>query len=441
MQVSVQAGIARKARVIDAMDKTRWMLAGTFLLALAVRVLYNLTAGLGYVALFDAAQYERIGIHLVTEHCFCDVPFAPTVGRPPLWPAIIGLVYSIFGQHNLSVRLLLSLVGAGSCVLVALFARDIFGRTYGWVAGIVAAFYPALFVYDGWLNSESLFTFLSTLQLYALYRYAKGQQMRWLVVSGVALSLAALTRPNGLFLFALVVAFALIAGYKRMIAWPALLRSVLVSALIAVALILPWSVRNYLATGYLVPVATGSGTILAGAYNDTVFTSRLLGNVGMWVPPNEATPPIPETMKCCTLTGEDPNQQAYVPHWIRTHLSSMPRLLALHFINIWRPATPDDGLPVSEYPNRLISKVIKVALWVTPSLMILLAALGALVTWREKRRDLLLIYLAIAVTVLQCVALYGSVRFRAPIEPELVLLAVGCLYWFRNRKAQSPRIH
>jgi len=37
-------------------------------------------------------------------------------------------------------------------------------------------------------------------------------------------------------------------------------------------------------------------------------------------------------------------------------------------------------------------------------------------------RDLLFLYLVIALTIGQCLYFYGSSRFRAPIEPMLVLL-------------------
>jgi hypothetical protein len=35
----------------------------------------------------------------------------------------------------------------------------------------------------------------------------------------------------------------------------------------------------------------------------------------------------------------------------------------------------------------------------------------------------------IALTFVQCVALYGIPRFRAPIEPMLIVLAAGGVWW------------
>jgi hypothetical protein len=65
-----------------------------------------------------------------------------------------------------------------------------------------------------------------------------------------------------------------------------------------------------------------------------------------------------------------------------------------------------------------------------------------LVTWKRRKKELLVVYLVIATTIAQNIAFYGNSRFRAPIEPLLVLLAGGAIWWlvshfssaFRNPK-------
>ena len=53
--------------------------AVVFCFALAVRLIYNLTVARDYVALYDAGQYQRIALHLLSEHCFCDHSYIPTI--------------------------------------------------------------------------------------------------------------------------------------------------------------------------------------------------------------------------------------------------------------------------------------------------------------------------------------------------------------------------
>ena len=56
-----------------------------------------------------------------------------------------------------------------------------------------------------------------------------------------------------------------------------------------------------------------------------------------------------------------------------------------------------------------------------------LAGFGFITTWKRKRKNLMVIYLFVCLTLLQNVIFYGDMRFRAPLEPFLVLLAGGAI--------------
>ncbi len=107
----------------------------------------------------------------------------------------------------------------------------------------------------------------------------------------------------------------------------------------------------------------------------------------------------------------------------------MPYLIGLHIINMWKPYTYAHGLPIEQFPDTLSSKIIA---WMIPLESIpifLLAAAGLCVTWRKFQHKLLPVYLMLAYTIVQNVAFYSTMRFRAPIEPLLVLLTGGMLWW------------
>src|SRR5947209_5099503 len=109
-----------------------------FCLALLVRVIYNFTVAGQYFPLHDSLFYQTIGIHFINQHCFCLQTNVTTVYRAPLWPVILGIFSLFFGHNNLAGRLFLSLLDAGTCVLIYLFARDLFGRRFGMFAGLLA---------------------------------------------------------------------------------------------------------------------------------------------------------------------------------------------------------------------------------------------------------------------------------------------------------------
>src|SRR5262249_26299128 len=57
----------------------------------------------------------------------------------------------------------------------------------------------------------------------------------------------------------------------------------------------------------------------------------------------------------------------------------------------------------------------------------LLAAIGLWLTWRRRKGEFVAVYLVLGSTVLLNMLLYSSIRFRAPIEPLLVILAAAGL--------------
>src|SRR5216683_3326813 len=191
---------------------------GIFCLALLVRVIYNNTVAHNYYPLHDSLFYQTIGLNVIKEHCFCLHPYISTAYRPPLWPFIIAGLSLIFGPSDYFARLFLSLIGSGTCVLVYLFARDLFNRRIGIIAGVAAAIYPELYIYDGWLYTESLYIFLLFAVCYTLFRLQQTKERNWRkwIKWGVLLGLLSLTRPNGILVIGLFIAWALIMAWQKL---------------------------------------------------------------------------------------------------------------------------------------------------------------------------------------------------------------------------------
>src|SRR6266581_1306472 len=143
---------------------------GIFCLALLVRIVYNNTVAHDYYPLHDSLYYQGIGTKLIKEHCFCLLSHISTMDRAPLWPLLLAIIDLFFGPNDYLARLFLCVIGSGTCLLTYLFARDIFGKGMGLTAGIIAACYPELYIYDGWLYTESLYIFLLLALCYGLYR-------------------------------------------------------------------------------------------------------------------------------------------------------------------------------------------------------------------------------------------------------------------------------
>jgi dolichyl-phosphate-mannose-protein mannosyltransferase len=411
---------------------------GIFCLALLVRVIYNNTVAHNYFPLHDSLFYQTIGLNIVKEHCFCLHPYISTVYRAPLWPFIIGAISIVFGPGDYYARLFLCLVGSGTCVLIYLFARDLFGWRIGVLAGIMAGVYPELYIYDGWLYTESLYIFLLFAVCYGLYRLQRAPRGNWRIwiTCGILLGLLSLTRPNGILVIGLFIAWALMMAWQKLLPWRPTARGMLATTLIAIVLIAPWTVRNYLVSHTFIPVATGDGTVLLGAYNDEILTTP--GFKGLWIDPLKSRPDVakPYPLFTCTPPCEVAREEAYknaAVQWIGEHISIMPHLLKLHLLNMWQPDTHEADLPTDRFPNQKSSQIVLAMMKTFPIAIFILAALGFAVTlWRWH--ELLFLYSIIALTIAQGLIFYGSARFRAPIEPILILLAASAIWWLTHKE-------
>lgn len=414
-------------------------LAAIFALAVALRVVYNLTVARAYVPLHDAADYNNMALHILNEGCVCIYPHIPTTVRPPLYPLFMAIVYVFSGYDPLHVRLALSVTGALTCLLVAGMARILMGKRVGVLAGLVAATYPQLFIWDAFLYSEGLAIFFFALCCYLAMRLHKRHQWWvWLSV-GLIFGLAALVRPNGV--YALLAVIAVIAVAVALRETPPRQGAIQAAALTlgCILALSPWVVRNYLDTGgSFVPFTTVTGIVIAGSYNDLSFSDP--ANAGIWVNPLRV-PADASTMKrfpliCdarCEVARSNAAEQMGI-HWAETHVKDLPLLLYRRMKQFWHPNSPpgEAGMPVWR------SFAI-----IYPTVVILLAFVGALFALRRDWRAALMPLLFAASVVAGGLLFYGTPRMRAPMEPMIVVFgAVGLaslieIAWRRARRLRQ----
>ncbi|WP_161977424.1 ArnT family glycosyltransferase [Dictyobacter kobayashii] len=434
--------MSSKSVVVIVSSKRLLAAIVVFVCALLVRLLYILTVGLHYKPIFDAGIYDDIARNLLSKGCYCVHGYHSTVSRAPLWPWILALVYYVSDKQVLFAQLFYALLGGGTCLVIYFLAASLFTKITALITGLMAATYTGLFLYDGWLYSEALYTFCLTGFVYTLFRLqrfcltrdletARKRAVfsrimalnRWSLCSGLLLAAAMLTRPNGVILLVVICAWAFILCVARIlkrerrgILW----QQVIIVCCIAVLLVVPWTYRNYRLTQQFVFVATGLGEVLTGVYNDNVLQPPQ----GFWSPPKGTK--IHDEVSYTLADDKQSTSQALA--WIASHPDKMPLLLARHFENMWQPYTYSHGLPMEEFPQRLSAKILFILIPLQTIPIFALAMLGCIITWRGYRKELLIVYLVILSTIGQNVIFYGDMRFRASIEPLLVLFA-GVAVW------------
>jgi len=366
----------------------RWIL---FLGAFGVRLVYVLQGHEG--PLQDTADYDEIALNLLDGEGFVArenwFGFELRSWRAPFYPFFLALVYGVCGHSHLAVQVVQAAVGALTAVLIYELGRRLRLRA-ALAAGLLTAVYGPLAASSSEVMTETWFTFWTVLAAGLLVDVASGPERRPgpLLAGGAAIGLAALTRPVGLIL---LPGFALTALLRHRREG---LRRTLWVGLALCCTVLPWTLRNFQVHGAWVPISTHGGFILArsNAVEPAWRQERGWG--------------IEET-----FFHQIPSEVERDRFWyrqglafIRTHPGTYLRLVGERFLRFWYFLRPDYNF------------------WFMAVLPFFLAGL-----WRYWRAGgfLLLSCFAGLSLGLFCFVLYGSTRFRLPLEPFFILFAAA----------------
>lgn len=398
-------------------------LVAILVLAMAVRV--ALTARyVGFSAPPDAGaqpdqlDYEHYAASLAAGRGYAGADGRPTAFRPPGTSLTLLPAYWAFGRDWTAGRVWFCLLSAATCVLAGLLAASAFGPRIGSLAGLWLALYPPHAYFAMHFLSEGPFLFWLTLAAFlALAGWRRGLWWPWTLAAGLALGMAALTRPQALLVLPLAALAALLAGRGGRRA--ALLR---VSVLgLAFALVLgAWVGRNALVMGKAT-LSTVGGCTFWGAHNERVLDDP--HRIGSWIEVTRLVSPEQP------LRGDEFEQDRlsweYGLAFVRERRDQLPRLL------YWKVRRL---LAAFAYPaNPLVNWAFALAWLATAPL----ALAGLVLAWRRDRLAALVLLLPLLATLATSLVFYGNVRFRQSVATMYVVpaaLALGALLERRPRR-------
>jgi Tfp pilus assembly protein PilF/4-amino-4-deoxy-L-arabinose transferase-like glycosyltransferase len=367
----------------------------------------------------------------------------------PLYAYFLTGVYLVFGHALLLARLAGILVGVGTVLLTAGIGNRLYGPKVGFFAGLAAALYPALFLYDAAMLMSVLLVFFATL---ALYLVVRGQERdRWYhwLGAGACLGLYALGRANVLAFAPVLAVWAFFALWRKPEAgakglwnrlkarlregWGPGLRRVLFLTAGVLAFVLPATIHNAVAGGEFVPVTANGGVNLYIGNNELA--------TGEYV-----NPPLVDVKA-------DPGGRRYVS-------GVEGRAMGYGEVSDWWAARAGDyiggnfgpwlGLTLTKallfVHRHEIMQVANVHIILgreTPSLFFgLLATLGLLAfVWdSERRRRMGALWLFVLVYSLTIVAFFVTARYRLPVVPVLLPAAVWAVAELVRRFREGGKV-
>ena len=385
--------------------------------ALVVRLVYVLVQlrhdPLGGDSLYYSLQGHDLahGRWFIEPYRFrLDHVTEPSAYHPPLFSLYLGVVSRLGADSFLAHRIAACVVGAAAVGAIGFLGRRLAGSRVGLLAAGIAALYPYLWINDAVVLSESLLALITALMLLAAYAFWRNPSPWRAAPLGAGIGLLALTRAEGVLLFALLalpVAFA-VPGLD----WRRRLERIGVMVLAALALVLPWVAFNlarFEAPAYL---STGSGVTLVDSSCNAVYSGPF---IGWW-----SFLCIPDRISNDEAVNDRENRDVAL-RYVRHHLSDLPTVVAARVGRMWgvfRPLqTADlDGRGVNADRAGLAASYVLIPL-----------AIGGLVMLRRRREPILPMLALGAMVTITAALFYGAVRFRVPADVAIVVCAAVAL--------------
>ncbi len=401
--------------------------AVSFLIALIVLVCAILVWGLHRETdKGDAEQYLGIARSMASGHGYKDPvglwPDLPAYDRLPGWPLLLAAALKLApaADPNAVDRFTGAFCLALIAAIFSILHRQLGLKTGLSILGSLAVALSPVMVYLvlAELSEVSFLLFLSAGIVAAL----AGRS--WHYAAALFFGLGALVRTNEVLLPVVLALLCLVLpGARRQLRGTALLRLAVLVFLAALPSFV-WAVRNYPLTNHFPVLSSLEGEALYGSNNEKVATDLIAW--GYWVVPDE----IPGEMHKHDLAkGRTDLELSEYYHrrataWIKSHLSTYPRLLLGKLI---RGFVPVPWLPVA-------------GTWFAFSYRFLLDVLFLVFArwwWPAMDRLYLLIFFAsLLVTLATVVLYYGVFRFT---HCAIEVLYVPCILlgFQRWRSARS----
>jgi hypothetical protein len=368
-------------------------------------------------------EVGRLGYSLANGHGFSS-PFGgdtgPSAWTAPIYPWIVSVAFRLFGNYSRAAAFWLlmfnSAFAALTCWTIYRTARRVFNETVAVWSGWIWALLPyTIFwsVREIWETSVSAFL-MSLLFMLTVEMEGDARLSSW-IGYGLLWGVAALTNPSALSFLPFAgcwLVYQLHRRGKRYIA-PALL-----SAVVFWMTIMPWLVRNYEALGrpvfirdnFGVELRIGNNPLAEGIYVLAYHPASSVTQYAKYKQMGEAA-----------FAAE---QGRLATEWIAQHPGRFLVLTFRRFIFFW------DGMPrVSDVAGLIATKNL---LFLATSV---LAIWGLLLAWKQRIQGVFLFAALLIFYPLVYYVCFPELRYRHPIDPELLVLGVYLVSETRSAKA------
>lgn len=380
----------------------------------------------------DAVDYHRLAAALVEGRGYVAENGALTAWRPPGYPFFLYTLYSLVGVNANAAYYAQAVLGAASVLLLVALGVATLGKAQGLIGGLIAAVYPSLFWLPRVLLSENLS--LPLLIAALCFTALLTKKIFWwaALMLGVLLGLAAIVRGANLITAALIIVGLSLTFWRARCSRRTCILSLSLIIFGMLAVLLPWTARNFVVFHRVVPLATQEGMALYASYWPPLNgPRRIWGNL----PGTED-----EVVATAYRAGDEVETSRYFQRIAWQRLLEKP----FYFFELWPSKVISMAAPFDWewFPHRLgTTRSLNFGY-----LLILLPSFaGAFILFlRQPFERVWPLAVLPASVIIQTLIFYGSPRFRLPAELVALLLAPVGLEWvcgfWRRRTATTSNV-
>jgi tetratricopeptide (TPR) repeat protein len=380
----------------------------------------------------DAAYYLQWGRQILSGDLIGHEVFV----RAPLYPYFLAFLGRLFGLTTTTVEIAQAILGALTCLFVALLGTRAFDRRIGLVAGWIACFHGPLLYWGGETLIE---TFLLPLVLLSLWFVVRGREswaVRDWVWSGLLAGLAGIARPTAMVLLPVVAIGAFLhrsgVGPSRRTQ----LRLAAIACLSGGLILGLVSLRNYAVGGDFVPVASHGGINFWTGNNARSDGKLVVVPEGIEITPewrgkdNLIAMSVIGAEKAMGRKLKPSEVSSYwvrlTLEWVRTHPADVAKLYLRKVYYFWAGCEYTNNEDI--YSFRRFSVLLSVLMlplgliYLPGAILMPLAVFGMILCARQWRR-LFPLYGFVLATFLTVVCFFVSSRHRLPIIPVALIFA------------------
>jgi 4-amino-4-deoxy-L-arabinose transferase-like glycosyltransferase len=349
----------------------------------------------------------------------------PTAWEPPLYPYLMAAVFKVLGVYTYpsawALLTINSLLSALTCIPIYLIASKTFGARVALGSARTWAFLPYIWYWSvHWIWDTTFTPLMLSLILLLSLELQESREWRHWIIFGLLWGVGALANST---MLAFLPFCALWIWRQRHRRGLSSLSGVAVSSAIFFLVLTPWLVRNYEVFGRFVFLRDDFGLQFRLGNGDGAD-----GMSRVYLQPNLNELEFEKFQRMGELAyAADCKRLAF--DWIRAHPRRFLVISLKRTVYYWNGVPkPTDSTAFWDFRSSLFLASSVLAIW------------GLILALRQKRPGAWLFAGLIATYPAVYYVVYPHARYRHPIEPELLILAVFLLSQVkdRTRKLAAP---